>query len=155
MPWFTLSLSAIGRGVRDDGATLDDLREAVTTLEETERTARRVLGGAHPRRCRRITRTREPRSAPARRDDAIQRIFRQTRRAPGNALRPRRVRHSMDDRCSGFVDSSVSSENVTDGCGCTSSAGASMSPAVPGRLSSDARSASRSASDARDSRVCS
>ena len=31
-----------------DGATLDDLREAVTTLEETERTARRVLGGAHP-----------------------------------------------------------------------------------------------------------
>ena len=33
---------------KDDGATLDDLREAVTTLEETERTARRVLGSAHP-----------------------------------------------------------------------------------------------------------
>ena len=33
---------------KDDGATLDDLREAVTTLEETERIARRVLGGAHP-----------------------------------------------------------------------------------------------------------
>ena len=33
---------------RDDGATFDDLREAVTTLEEAERTARRVLGGAHP-----------------------------------------------------------------------------------------------------------
>ena len=32
----------------DPGATLDDLREAVTTLEETEPTARRVLGGAHP-----------------------------------------------------------------------------------------------------------
>ena len=32
----------------DDGATLDDLREAVTTLEETSRTARRVLGGTHP-----------------------------------------------------------------------------------------------------------
>ena len=32
----------------DPGATLDDLREAVTTLEETERVARRVLGGAHP-----------------------------------------------------------------------------------------------------------
>ena len=31
-----------------DGATLDDLREAVNTLEETERTARRVLGGSHP-----------------------------------------------------------------------------------------------------------
>ena len=32
----------------DPGATLDDLREAMTTLEETARTARRVLGGAHP-----------------------------------------------------------------------------------------------------------
>ena len=32
----------------DAGATLDNLREAVTTLEETERTARRVFGGAHP-----------------------------------------------------------------------------------------------------------
>ena len=31
-----------------DGATLDDLREAVTTLEDAERIARRVLGGAHP-----------------------------------------------------------------------------------------------------------
>ena len=29
-------------------ATLDDLREAVATLEDTARTARRVLGGAHP-----------------------------------------------------------------------------------------------------------
>ena len=33
---------------KDDGATLDDRREAVTTLEETERTARRVLGSSHP-----------------------------------------------------------------------------------------------------------
>ena len=32
----------------DDSATLDDLREAVTTLEEIETTARRVLGGAKP-----------------------------------------------------------------------------------------------------------
>ena len=32
----------------DDCATLEEVREAVTTLEETERTARRVLGGAHP-----------------------------------------------------------------------------------------------------------
>ena len=30
------------------GASLDDLREAVTTLEDTERIARRVLGGANP-----------------------------------------------------------------------------------------------------------
>ena len=33
---------------KDDGATLDHLREAAATLEEIERTARRVLGGAHP-----------------------------------------------------------------------------------------------------------
>ena len=33
---------------QDPDATLDDLREAMTTLEETERAARRVLGGAHP-----------------------------------------------------------------------------------------------------------
>ena len=33
---------------RDDGATLDYLREAVTTLEDVERTMRRVYGGAHP-----------------------------------------------------------------------------------------------------------
>ena len=32
----------------DDGATLGDLRKAVMTLVEIERTARRVLGGAHP-----------------------------------------------------------------------------------------------------------
>ena len=33
---------------QDDGATLDDLREAVNTLEELEWTARRVLGDVHP-----------------------------------------------------------------------------------------------------------
>ena len=32
----------------DTGTTLDDLRESVTTLEDMERTARRVFGGAHP-----------------------------------------------------------------------------------------------------------
>ena len=32
----------------DDCATLDDLREAVTTLEDAGRIARRVFGGAHP-----------------------------------------------------------------------------------------------------------
>ena len=30
------------------GATLDDMREAVATLAETERISRRVLGIAHP-----------------------------------------------------------------------------------------------------------
>ncbi len=38
---------AIALGM-DDNATLDDLREAVNTLEDTDRIARRVLGGAHP-----------------------------------------------------------------------------------------------------------
>jgi tetratricopeptide (TPR) repeat protein len=33
---------------RNTAATLDDLREAVETLEDAEQTARRVLGGAHP-----------------------------------------------------------------------------------------------------------
>ena len=32
----------------DPDATLDDIREAVTTLEDTDRIARRVFGGAHP-----------------------------------------------------------------------------------------------------------
>ena len=33
---------------KDSGSTLDDHHEAVTTLEDVERAARRVLGGAHP-----------------------------------------------------------------------------------------------------------
>ena len=33
---------------RDAAATFDDLREAVTTLEDAGRTARHVMGGAHP-----------------------------------------------------------------------------------------------------------
>ena len=33
---------------KDPTATLGDLRKAVTTLEEIERIARRVFGGAHP-----------------------------------------------------------------------------------------------------------
>ena len=32
----------------DPAATLEDLREAVTTIEDTARIARRVMGGAHP-----------------------------------------------------------------------------------------------------------
>ena len=54
----------------DTGATLDDLREAVTTLEDAERIARRVLGGAHPATTLILgasCETREPRSAPAKR----------------------------------------------------------------------------------------
>ena len=33
---------------KDPAASLDDLREAVTTLEDAGRIARRVFGGAHP-----------------------------------------------------------------------------------------------------------
>ena len=33
---------------RDAAATLDDLREAVTTFEDAARIARRTFGGAHP-----------------------------------------------------------------------------------------------------------
>ena len=33
---------------KDDDATLDDLHEAVTMLEDVERIARRVFGGTHP-----------------------------------------------------------------------------------------------------------
>ena len=33
---------------KDPVATLDDLREALTTLEDSERIARRVFGGANP-----------------------------------------------------------------------------------------------------------
>ena len=33
---------------KDAGATLGDLREGVTTLEELARTVRRVFGGANP-----------------------------------------------------------------------------------------------------------
>ena len=33
---------------KDDEATLSDLREAVATLEDAGRIARRVMGGAHP-----------------------------------------------------------------------------------------------------------
>ena len=33
---------------KNDSTTLDDLREAVATLEDAGRTARRVLGSAHP-----------------------------------------------------------------------------------------------------------
>ena len=34
--------------VQDTAATLDDIREAITTLEDIERIARHVVGGANP-----------------------------------------------------------------------------------------------------------
>jgi len=46
---YTLRMSTVyASALYHDPATPDDLHEAVTTLEETERTARRVFGGAHP-----------------------------------------------------------------------------------------------------------
>ena len=48
MRWGCARAETVTALFRDDGATLDDLRETVTSLNETERTARRVLGGAHP-----------------------------------------------------------------------------------------------------------
>ena len=57
----------------DTGATLDDLREAVETLDEAERIARRVFGGAHPltssidealQNARKVLRARETPSPP-------------------------------------------------------------------------------------------
>ena len=48
--WTTLRTRRLYAGVlyENPGATPDDLREAVTTFEDSERIARRVLGGAHP-----------------------------------------------------------------------------------------------------------
>ena len=60
---------------KDVGATPDDLREAVTTLEDTARTARLVLGGSNPlaidiendlQNARAALRARETPSPPAR-----------------------------------------------------------------------------------------
>jgi len=52
----------------DPAATLDDLREAVTTLEETVRIAQRVLGGSHPLTGKIELRLRDARAALTARD---------------------------------------------------------------------------------------
>ena len=46
----TLKMRAVYASVlyQEDGATLDDLREAVAMMEEIKPTMRRVLGGKHP-----------------------------------------------------------------------------------------------------------
>ena len=48
MVLLTLHARPLASQLRTSDATLDDHREAVTTLEETERTARQVFGSAHP-----------------------------------------------------------------------------------------------------------
>ena len=52
-------------------ATLDDTREAVTTLEEIELIARRVLGGAHPLTKRIEGGLRDARAALRAREDSV------------------------------------------------------------------------------------
>ena len=49
-------------------ATLDDLRDAVTTLEDTDRTARQVLGSTHPTAVGIETSVRDAREVLAARD---------------------------------------------------------------------------------------
>ena len=50
------------------GATRGDLREAVNTLEEIERIARRVFGGAHPDVATIETALQDARAAPRARE---------------------------------------------------------------------------------------
>ena len=74
----------------DTTATLAELREAVNTLEEVERTARRVLGGSHP-----LTRTfedhlRDTRVALAAREDVSDILFALLRARPPSSTRPPR-----------------------------------------------------------------
>ena len=45
---FRMRWAYAGALYMDEAATLDDLREAVTTLEDVGRTARRVFGSSHP-----------------------------------------------------------------------------------------------------------
>ena len=57
--------------IQDPGATLDDVREAVTILDETERAARRVLGGSYPLTTVIDRSLREARAALAARDGEV------------------------------------------------------------------------------------
>ena len=68
----------------NDDATLDDLREAVTTLEDVERIARRVLGGRIRSQgaMRKPQERREPRSAPAKTPSPTSRRRSSTRPSP-------------------------------------------------------------------------
>ena len=44
----TVAVAKCAADTKGHGATLDDLREAVETLEDVERIARRVFGSSHP-----------------------------------------------------------------------------------------------------------
>ena len=70
----------------DDGATHDDLREAVTTLEDTTRIARRVLGGAHPFTVNHEQSLRNARAALSAREESFRRDELTAARAASDAL---------------------------------------------------------------------
>ena len=55
-----------------DDATLDDLREAVATLEDAGRIARRVLGGAHPFVVRMVRSLQQARAALSAREGDVE-----------------------------------------------------------------------------------
>ena len=57
----------------EPSAMLDDLREAVTTLEETERIVRRVFGATHPLTARIEDHLRNARAALRAREEAVRR----------------------------------------------------------------------------------
>ena len=65
----------------DSGATLDDVREAVATLEDTERTARQVLGGTHPTAMAIADSLRRARAALAARGDDVSSVCEALRKA--------------------------------------------------------------------------
>ena len=72
----TLAMRWIYAGVlyEDASATLDDLREAVTTLEDTTRIAQRVYGASHPYTTGHEESLRKSRAALAARDGGVSAI---------------------------------------------------------------------------------
>jgi hypothetical protein len=70
----------------DADASLDDLREAVTTLEETSRIARRVLGGSHPNTAGIEEALRHARAALRAREESFRRNELAAARAASDAL---------------------------------------------------------------------
>ena len=72
---------------RGAGATLDELRESVTTLEDTERIRRRVFGGSHPTTSSVENSLREARTVLGAREAGKSVVFRQPPNAavPGSA----------------------------------------------------------------------
>ena len=78
---------------RDTDATLDHLREAMTTLEETIRTVRRVLGEAHPLTTRVAISLRNSQAALRAREDA-KRFF--DAKAEAAAIKKRQRRETIE-----------------------------------------------------------